>query len=214
MELDLHGGAPRVLLDNVPMPNAMEVGPDGMLYFPVMGTNEIWRVGLDGGAAETVAADLGVPDAVKFDARGNIVSTQVASGQVLRIDPRSGARTVLATIAPGLDNLTFVGDRLFVSSISGQINEILADGKFRSLVPDGFNWPLDLAMGEDGVLFIADGGFTYTLRPGGALQGAGMLFSPGISGIHTRRGIGRAWRIHRDHRQWRRRALLACATGE
>jgi sugar lactone lactonase YvrE len=168
------------------------VGPDGMLYFPVMGTNEIWRVGLHGGAAETVAADLGVPDAVKFDARGNIVSTQVASGQVLRIDPRNGARTVLATIAPGLDNLTFVGDRLFVSSISGQINEILADGKFRALVPDGFNWPLDLAMGEDGVLFIADGGFTYTLRPDGALHGAGMLFSPGFPGYT--RGVASAGR--------------------
>src|SRR6185437_7111645 len=49
LELDLDGGAPRVLLDNVPSPNAMEVGPDGLLYFPVMGANEIWRIGLDGG---------------------------------------------------------------------------------------------------------------------------------------------------------------------
>jgi sugar lactone lactonase YvrE len=182
LELDLGGGAPRVLLDNVPMPNAMEVGPDGMLYFPVMGTNEIWRVGLDGGAPETVAGDLGVPDAVKFDSRGYIVSTQVASGQVLRIDPRTGARTVLAEIAPGLDNLTFVGDRLFVSSISGQINEILGDGRIRSLVPDGLNWPLGLAMDADGVLLVADGGFTYTLRPGGTLQRAGVFFSPGYPG--------------------------------
>jgi hypothetical protein len=31
-----------------------------------------------------------VPDSVKFDAEGFIVSTQVASGQVLRIDPRTG----------------------------------------------------------------------------------------------------------------------------
>jgi sugar lactone lactonase YvrE len=182
LELDLDGGAPRVLLENVPMPNAMEVGPDGMLYFPVMGTNEIWRVGLDGGAAQTVAADLGVPDAVKFDATGQIVSTQVATGQVLRIDPRSGARTVLADIAPGLDNLTFVGDRLFVSSISGQINEIVSPGKIRSLLPDGFNWPLDLAMGDDGVLFIADGPYCYSLQPGGVPQVAGMLFTPGCPG--------------------------------
>jgi len=182
MELDLAGGAPRVLVDNVPMPNAMEVGPDGLLYFPVMGANEIWRVGLDGGEPEVVAGDLGVPDAVKFDAAGRIVSTQVASGQVLRIDPRTGERTVLADIAPGLDNLTFVGDRLFVSSISGQINEILGAGKIRSLVPDGLNWPLGLAMGADGELFIADGGFTYTLRPGGAPRCVGMLFTPGFPG--------------------------------
>ena len=50
MELDLNGGAPRMILDNVPMPNAFSVGPDGKLYTPVMGTNEIWRVSLEGGA--------------------------------------------------------------------------------------------------------------------------------------------------------------------
>ena len=171
-----------MLVEDVPMANAMEVGPDGKLYFPVMGTNEIWRVNLDGGTPEKVAGDLGVPDAVKFDAQGYIVSTQVGSGQVLRIDPRTGERSVLADIAPGLDNLTFVGDRLFVSSISGQINEILGAGKIRPLVSDGLNWPLGLAMGEDGVLLVADGAFLYTLLPGSKLQVAGMLFSPGTPG--------------------------------
>jgi sugar lactone lactonase YvrE len=189
MELDLNGGAPRVLLENVPMPNAMEVGPDGKLYFPVMATNEIWRVDLGGGKPETVAKDLGVPDAVKFDSKGFMVSTQVASGQVLRIDPRNGERSVLADIAPGLDNLTFVGERLFVSSISGQVNEILPGGKLRSLVPDGFNWPLGLAMGADGVLLVADGPYSYALQPKNIpaqghlpLQVAGMLFTPGYPG--------------------------------
>src|SRR3984957_9772544 len=109
MELDFNSGAPRILLENVAVPHSVEVGPDGKLYFPVMGTNEIWRISLDGGAPETVAKDLGVPDSVKFDAQGFIVSTQVASGQVLRIDPRTGDRTVLASLSPGLDNVTFVG---------------------------------------------------------------------------------------------------------
>lgn len=190
MELDPGGGAPRVLLDNVPLPNAMAVGPDGMLYFPVMGANEIWRISLDGGAPEVVAGDLGVPDAVKFDSKGNIVTTQVASGQVLRICLRTGKRTVLADIAPGLDNLSFVGERLFVSSISGQVNEVLGEGKIRSLVPDGFNWPLGLAMGADGVLFVADGPYTYTLRPGHTPQVAGMLFTPGYPGYA--RGVAAA----------------------
>jgi sugar lactone lactonase YvrE len=162
-----------------------------------MGTNEIWRVDLTGGKPETVVGDLGVPDAVKFDSKGYIVSTQVASGQVLRIDPRSGARSVLADIAPGLDNLTFVGDRLFVSSISGQINEVLPGGKIRSLVPDGLNCPLGLAMGEDGLLYVADGPYSYTVQPGGTsaqghapLQVAGMLFTPGYPGYS--RGVAAA----------------------
>jgi sugar lactone lactonase YvrE len=182
MELDRNGGAPRMLLEDVPMPNAFTVGPDGKLYFPVMGANEIWRIDLAGGAPEVVARDLGVPDSVKFDAQGFIVSTQVASGQVLRIDPRTGERTVLADLTPGLDNCTFVGERLFVSNITGYVTEILAGGKTRELVPDGVNWPLGLAMGEDGLLYIADGAFSYLLRPGGERQLAGMLFSPNYPG--------------------------------
>ena len=182
MELDRDGGAPRMIATDVPMPNAMDVGPDGKLYFPVMGTNEIWRISLDGGAPEVVARDLGVPDSVKFDAQGFIVSTQVHSGQVLRIDPRNGDRTVLATVAPGLDNVTFVGDRTFVSSISGQVNEILAGGVLRSVVPDGLNWPLGLAVLDDGQLFVADGPYCYWVKPGQGRQVAGMLFTPGCPG--------------------------------
>ena len=35
MELDRASGAQRILLDNLPSPNAMEVGPDGLLVLPV-----------------------------------------------------------------------------------------------------------------------------------------------------------------------------------
>lgn len=191
MELDRNGGAARIIASDVPMPNAFSVGPDGKLYFPVMGTNEIWRIDLDGGTPEKVADNLGVPDAVKFDAQGFIVSTQVASGQVLRIDPRNGERTVLAQLTPGLDNLSFVGERLFVSNISGTIVEVLKDGRTQDLVSDGLNWPLGLAVDEaSGQLYVADGPFSWMLQPGGTResagmlprQSAGMLFSPGYPG--------------------------------
>lgn len=182
MELDPAGGAPRILLEDLPMPNGMEVGPDGKLYYPLLGTNDIWRIDPDGGEPERVAGDLGVPDAVKFDADGFIVSTQVASGQVLRIDPRNGDRTVLAQLGPGLDNLTFLGDRLFVSSFTGQITEILGGGETRTTLPDGMTWPLDLTVGPDGTLYIADGTFLLALEPNGEPRTVGMLFSPGYPG--------------------------------
>lgn len=183
MELDRAGGPPRVLLDNVPSPNAMEVGPDGFLYFPVMGANEIWRIDPEGGDPQRVAGDLGVPDAVKFDAEGYLVSTQVHSGQVLRINPRNGEQRVLANLSPGLDNLTFVDDRLFVSNFTGEITEILADGATRTVLGGGLNWPLDLAVGGDGNLYIADGTYFYVLQADGTLRTAGMLFSPGYPGF-------------------------------
>jgi sugar lactone lactonase YvrE len=186
MELDRSTGAQRILLENLPSPNAMEVGPDGLLYYPLMTANEIWRIDQDPdrhSEPQRVAGDLGVPDAVKFDSEGLIVSTQVASGQVLRIDPRSGSQTVLAQLTPGLDNLTFVGDRLFVSNFTGEITEILGVGETRTVLPGGLNWPLDLAIGDDGNLYIADGTYFYVVGPDGSLQTVGMLFSPGYPGF-------------------------------
>jgi DNA-binding beta-propeller fold protein YncE len=47
----------------------------------------------------------------------------------------------------------------------------------------GLNWPLDLAVGADGNLYIADGTYFYVLLPDGALRTAGMLFSPGYPGF-------------------------------
>ena len=192
MELSLDGAAPRVILDDVPMANAFQVGPDGKLYFPVMGTNEIWRVSLDGGAPEVVAGDLGVPDSVKFDSKGRIVTTQVASGQVLRIDPVSGTREVLADLGPGLDNVAFIGERIFVSSIPGEITEILAPGRTRSVVPRALQWPLGIGVGADGGLFVADGVFGYALAAdGGALQTVGFAFWPGAPGYFRGIAAGR-----------------------
>jgi sugar lactone lactonase YvrE len=189
MELDLNGGAPRVLLENLPLPNAMEVGPDGLLYYPLMGLNEIWRINPEGGTPERVVGDLGVPDAVKFDAKGFIISTQLATGEVLRIDPRSGDRSVLAKLDPGVDNLTFVGDRLFVSSFTGQVSEILRGGETRAVLPGALQWPLDLTVGEDGSVYVADGTHVYVVLPGGKLRTLGMMFSPGYPGSAPVRGL-------------------------
>jgi sugar lactone lactonase YvrE len=189
LELDLKGGAPRVLAENLPMPNALEVGPDGMLYYPQIGTNEIWRINPEGGTPERVAKDLGVPDAVKFDAKGFIVSTQLATGQVLRIDPRNGERTILAQLDPGLDNLTFAGDRLFVSSFTGQITEILGGGMTRSVLPGALQWPLDLSVDAQGNVYVADGTHLYVVMAGGALRTLGMMFGPGFPGSAPMRGL-------------------------
>jgi DNA-binding beta-propeller fold protein YncE len=126
---------------------------------------------------------------VKFDSRGRIVTTQVGSGQVLRIDVQTGAREVLADLGPGLDNVSFIGDRIFVSSIPGEITEILAPGKTRSVIPRALQWPLGLAVGADGTVFVADGAFSYTLHPDGRKELACMLFTVGgpgyIRGVAT-----------------------------
>jgi sugar lactone lactonase YvrE len=176
LELNRGGGIARTIASGQPMVNAFEVGPDGKLYFPAQGANEIRRVDLDTGEIETVAGDLGVPDSVKFHPDGYIVSTQVASGQVLKIDPRTGAKEVLADIGPGLDNVAFVNGRTFVSHILGSIHEIVAPGQARPLVDQGLEWPMGIAVTESGTVYAGDGMFTFAIAPGQPIAMAGTLF--------------------------------------
>ena len=45
------------------------------------------------------------------------------------------------------------------------------------------NWPLDLAVGHDGRLYVADGTYFYVVADDGSLETVGMLFSPGYPGF-------------------------------
>ena len=142
-----------------------------------------------GGSASTAASPKwwrrtsAFPNSVKFHPDGYIVSTQVGSGQVLKIDPRTGAKEVLADIGPGLDNVTFVGKRTFVSHICGSIHEIVAPGQAKPLVDKGFEWPMGLAVDPAGTVCIADGMFAYMIPQGGEMQLAGMLFLGNFPGF-------------------------------
>lgn len=201
LELDRQTGAAREIASGLPMPNAFEVGPDGKLYFPLMGANQIWRVDLAGGEPEVVATDLGVPDSVKFDAEGFIVSTQIGTGQVLRIDPRTGSKSVLAEIGPGLDNCAFVGDRLFVSHIAGGIYEVLEDKRVRSLVEEGLQFPMGLAVNGTGDVYVADAMMAYHIRANRGIERVGGTIVPGFPG--SIRGVAadgaRDWIVTTTH---------------
>ena len=72
---------------------------------------------------------------------------------------------------------------MFVSNFTGEITEILGGGETRTVLPGGLNWPLDLAVGDDGQLYVADGTYFYVVAPDGSLQTVGMLFSPGYPGF-------------------------------
>ena len=72
---------------------------------------------------------------------------------------------------------------MLVSNFTGEITEIAPDGTTRTVLPGGLNWPLDLTVGHDGRLYIADGTYFYTALPDGSLQIVGMLFSPGYPGF-------------------------------
>ncbi len=191
-ELFPDGRAPRKIAENLPLPNALNVGPDGKIYFPAIGANEIWRVPIEGGKPEVFATDMAVPTAVKFDSKGSLLSTQGRSGEILRFDLQSGDRRVVAKMRPGIDNFALTdNDRLFVSHfVDGGVAEIMSDGTERRLVAPGFCGPMGIAMADDGTIYAADGISMAAVAPDGAHHRVGLLFDGHFPGFV--RGVARA----------------------
>jgi sugar lactone lactonase YvrE len=191
-ELFADGRPPRLLADNLPLPNALQLGPDGNIYFPVIGADEIWRVPVGGGRPERFVGDLAVPTAVKLDSRGSVLSTQGRTGEILRFDLQSRNRKVVAKVRPGIDNFALTpDDRLFVSHfVDGGVAEIQSDGRERRLVEPGFCGPSGLAVSTDGILYAADGISMAAVERDGTQRRVGMLFDGHFPGFV--RGVGAA----------------------
>lgn len=160
LELFPGGGAPRVLAEGLALGNAMQLGPDGHLYYPHMVTNQIWRVAPDGGVPELVAENVREPVAVRFDQGGELrVLSRGQSGHVTRLDPHgTGSRSLITSGLAGLDNAAFDAEnRMFVSSFaSGGITELHSDGRTRELVPRGLDGPFGVTIDLAGTVHVAD----------------------------------------------------------
>jgi sugar lactone lactonase YvrE len=159
LELDPTGErAPVVLADDLAMPNAFAMGPDGALWFPQVLAGEIWRLDPDTRALERRFTDLATPTAVKFDAQGRLLTSEGGAGRLTRIDLHTGARETLAQVHPGIDNFAIAADgRLFVSHFTdGRVAEVTG-GVERVLSPSGLIGPFGIDRMADGSLLSADG---------------------------------------------------------
>ncbi len=178
---------PRVIVDDQRGPNALSVGPDGKLYYPLVPLGEVWRVDIATGDTEKVADGLKGPPAVKFNHDGSLIVPQAGTGEIVRIDVQTGARTVIATVRPGIDNLAISPDnRLFVSHfVDGGVSEVATDGSNveRVLVPGGLVGPWGLACGENNTLYIADGLSLATLSADGEVGRLGGLLDNSFPGF-------------------------------
>jgi sugar lactone lactonase YvrE len=153
------GAAPRVLTGGLGRGNAMQVGPDGHLYYPHMMPGQVWRISPDGGAPELIADDVDAPVAVRFDRAGTLMVLSCGpEGLITRIDPDTGHRSIITTGIVGLDNAAFDDDnRMFVSSFArGGVTEIHDDGRTRAVVPHGFNGPFGITADHHGTVYAAD----------------------------------------------------------
>ena len=161
--------------------------PAGNLYATEYYDGRVSVRGTDG-RTRVLRGDVPGANGITFHRGRLFIDECRIGGRLLELDPGGGAPRVLLENLPlpnAMEFGPFVGNRLFVSSFTGQITEILGGGrnpKTRAVLPSGLTWPLDLTVGNDGTLYVSDGTYFYALRPGGELQMLGRLFSPGWPG--------------------------------
>ncbi|MDE5462812.1 hypothetical protein [Bradyrhizobium sp. CSS354] len=137
-EIDVEGvKPPRQIMEKMGGLNGFEFGPDDKLYGPLWFKGQVAKVDVDKAELTVVADGFKVPAAVNFDSKGNLWVVDTALGQLVRVDPKSGTKTMVAQLKPSLDNLAIDDkDRIYVSNMADNgIQEVdPATGQARQVI--------------------------------------------------------------------------------
>ena len=162
-EIDVEGvKPPRKIMEKMGGLNGFEFGPDDMLYGPLWFKGQVAKVDVDKAELSVVADGFKVPAAVNFDSKGNLWVVDTALGQLVRVDPKTGAKKMVAQLKPSLDNLAIDDkDRIFVSNMADNgIQEVDPEtGAAKQVISGKLALPGGIGVVSDGgkdTIYIAD----------------------------------------------------------
>jgi sugar lactone lactonase YvrE len=162
-EIDVEGvKPPRKIMEKMGGLNGFEFGPDDMLYGPLWFKGQVARVDVDKAELSVVADGFKVPAAVNFDSKGNLFVVDTALGQLVRVDPKTGTKKMVAQLKPSLDNLAIDDkDRIFVSNMADNgIQEVDPEtGAAKQVIIGKLALPGGIGVVSDGgkdTIYIAD----------------------------------------------------------
>jgi sugar lactone lactonase YvrE len=162
-EIDVEGvKPPRKIMEKMGGLNGFEFGPDDMLYGPLWFKGQIARVDVDKAELTVVADGFKIPAAVNFDSKGNLWVVDTALGQLVWVDPKSGAKKMVAQLKPSLDNLAIDDkDRIFVSNMADNgIQQIDPEtGAVKQVISGKLALPGGIGVVSDGgkdTIYVAD----------------------------------------------------------
>lgn len=176
------GGAPQVFVPNIQFRAGMRYLPNGYLAVANDTLGALLEIDPDG-VTRTVLGDLSYPNGLTVDKEGFVYLTEHDAGRVRRIDPKSGANTILVDGFWNPNGITFAPDYdlLYIAGFSGEGTvyalPIDAEGNPGTLEP----WVTNLGtgyldgMGVDacGNVYVCDYGHegdtvVYRISPDGA----------------------------------------------
>ncbi len=162
-EIDVEGvKPPRKIMEKMGGLNGFEFGPDDMLYGPLWFKGQVAKVDVDKAELSVVADGFKIPAAVNFDSKGNLFVVDTALGQLVRVDPKTGAKKMVAQLKPSLDNLAIDDkDRIFVSNMADNgIQEVDPEtGAAKQVIIGKLALPGGIGVVSDGAkdtIYVAD----------------------------------------------------------
>ncbi len=188
-EIDVSGKKkPRKIMEKMGGLNGFEIDKDGKLYGPLWFKGEIVQVDLEKAKIKTIARGFKVPAAVNIDPQsGDLFAVDTALGHVVRVDRKSGKKTIVARVKPSIDNLAFHPDgRLFISNMADNaIIEIdKKTGKATTIISGALAAAGDVAIWHENgkeVLYVADVFATRMVNPtSGEVTDIGRVFGSEI----------------------------------
>jgi sugar lactone lactonase YvrE len=162
-EIDVEGVKPaRKIMEKMGGLNGFEFGPDDLLYGPLWFKNQVVKVDVDKAELTMVADGFKIPAAANFDSKGQLYVVDTAAGQLVRVDPKTGAKKTVAQLKASLDNLAIdAKDRIFVSNMADNgIQEVDPEsGTAKQIIIGKLALPGGLAVVSDGdkdTIYLAD----------------------------------------------------------
>jgi sugar lactone lactonase YvrE len=162
-EIDVEGvKPPRKIMEKMGGLNGFEFGPDDLLYGPLWFKGQVAKVDVDKAELTVVADGFKIPAAVNFDSKGNLWVVDTALGQLVRVDPKTGAKKMVAQLKPSLDNLAIDDkDRIFVSNMADNgIQEVDPEtGAAKQVIIGKLALPGGIGVVSDGArdtIYVAD----------------------------------------------------------
>ena len=188
-EIDVEGvKPPRKIMEKMGGLNGFEFGPDDLLYGPLWFKGQVAKIDVDKAELTVVADGFKVPAAVNFDSKGNLWVVDTSLGQLVRVDPKSGSKKLVAQLKPSLDNLAIDDkDRIYVSNMADNgIQEVDPEtGAAKQLIVGKLALPGGIGVVSEGLrdtIYVADV-FAYRIVDGttGEVSEPARMYADGVT---------------------------------